>query len=91
MERKNYYFFFLRRGYARSLIELLGNEAPLFPCEGCEVSEACEIPAEMICSLCRQTTCWNCSLHHSCAIEKDDTYMLTELINSPRTGVCTYE
>jgi hypothetical protein len=71
----------------RTIIELLGNESPLFPCEGCE---GCEIPADTICSICKQTTCWNCSLLHSCAIEADDTYMLMELLNSPRTGICTY-
>ncbi|HEV7736067.1 MAG TPA: hypothetical protein VGO47_01680 [Chlamydiales bacterium] len=64
---------------------LMQNEPPAFPCESCKKA------AEIICSLCGETTCSTCSEDHSCVINEGDTYMLMSLANSPRAGVCGYE
>lgn len=64
---------------------LMQNEPPPFECELCPKS------AEIICSICGETTCISCSKRHGCAKEERDTYMLMPLVNSPRAGVCGYE
>lgn len=64
---------------------LMQNDPPPFSCE------ICKQQAQIICSLCGETTCSRCSKQHSCAKQEEDTYMLMSLVNSPRAGVCGYE
>jgi hypothetical protein len=64
---------------------LIQNKPPLFECELCPKS------AEIICSICGETTCTSCSKRHGCAKKERETYMLMPLVNSPRAGVCGYE
>lgn len=64
---------------------LMRNDSPHFSCASCKKA------SEMICSMCGETTCNNCSEEHSCAVDEGDTYMLMPLVNSPRAGVCGYE
>ncbi|NGX37426.1 MAG: hypothetical protein K1000chlam2_00580 [Chlamydiae bacterium] len=64
---------------------LMQNDPPLLPCKSCKKE------AHIICSLCGETTCQNCSERHSCAVQEKDTYMLMPLVNSPRAGICGYE
>lgn len=64
---------------------LMQNEPPPFECELCSKS------AEIICSICEETTCASCSKRHGCVKKEKDTYMLMPLVNSPRAGVCGYE
>jgi len=64
---------------------LMQNDPPPFSCE------ICKKQAQIICSLCGETTCSGCDKRHSCAKKEKDTYMLMPLVNSPRTGVCGYE
>ncbi|KAF0514788.1 Plasmid pRiA4b ORF-3 family protein [Gigaspora margarita] len=64
---------------------IMRNDPPAFLCEICNKS------AETICTLCGGKTCKGCNEKHSCVIKEDDTYMLSNLVNSPRTGVCGYE
>ena len=64
---------------------LMQNDPPPFSCE------ICKKQAQIICSLCGETTCSRCSKRHACAEQEEDTYMLMPLVNSPRTGVCGYE
>ena len=64
---------------------LMRNDPPPFSCTSCKKTP------EIICSMCGETTCADCSEDHSCAIDEGDTYMLMTLVNSPRAGVCGYE
>ncbi|HEY2811206.1 MAG TPA: hypothetical protein VGJ00_07470 [Rhabdochlamydiaceae bacterium] len=64
---------------------LMRNDPPPFFCTSCKK------PPEVICSMCGETTCADCSEDHSCAVDEGDTYMLMSLVNSPRSGVCGYE
>ncbi|CAG8639850.1 17116_t:CDS:1, partial [Cetraspora pellucida] len=63
---------------------MMKNDPPAFSCE------MCNIPAEIICTLCGGKTCKDCKERHSCVVNENDTYMLSPLVNSPRTGVCAY-
>lgn len=69
----------------KKVIVLMQNDPPPFSCE------ICKKQAQIICSLCGETTCSRCSKRHSCAEQEENTYMLMPLVNSPRTGVCGYE
>ncbi len=64
---------------------LMRNDPPPFSCTSCKKAP------EVICSMCGETTCTDCSEEHSCAVDEGDTYMLMSLVNSPRAGVCGYE
>lgn len=68
----------------RQVTLLMQNESPPFDCELCKKN------AEIICSICGETTCPSCSKRHACAKKERDTYMMMPLVNSPRTGVCGY-
>jgi hypothetical protein len=63
---------------------LMQNEMPSISCE------LCNKLADVICALCRDTTCSLCSKQHSCVLNEEDDYMIMPLVNSPRTGVCGY-
>ncbi|CAG8523387.1 10123_t:CDS:1 [Cetraspora pellucida] len=63
---------------------MMKNDPPAFLCE------LCDKPAKIICTLCGGKTCKGCKKKHSCVVNENDTYMLSPLINSPRTGVCAY-
>lgn len=69
----------------REIKLLMRNDPPPFSCASCKKAP------EIICSMCGETTCADCSEEHSCAIDEGDTYMLMPLVNSPRAGVCGYE
>ncbi|CAG8578296.1 17151_t:CDS:1, partial [Dentiscutata heterogama] len=60
---------------------MMRNDPPAFTCE------ICNKPAETICTLCSEKTCTDCNEKHSCVVNENDTYMLANLVNSPRTGV----
>ncbi len=64
---------------------LMQNEPPTHSCESCKKT------ASIICSQCGDTTCRSCSKRHGCVESEGDDYMLMNLVNSPRTGVCGYE
>ena len=71
-------------GTPKKITILMRNDLPVFPCE------SCKMPSEIICSFCGKRMCSDCSEEHPCAVEEDETYMLTPLLNSPRSGVCGY-
>lgn len=63
---------------------LMRNEEPVFECENCGEQ------SDRVCDICFETVCRACVPTHECVIDENDTYMMLPLVNSPRTGICSY-
>ena len=73
------------RGVLEQKIQLIArNSAPIIPCSECEAN-----PAVTICTECiwegAGYLCANCEKSHEC-----DEEMRLPVVNSPRTGICSY-